>query len=61
MTQVYPDILTLLKEKIDPSKVHSFIADSEIVAFDTQNNRILPFQVLMTRKKKDVDESSLKV
>ena len=60
MTQVYPDILKLLKEKIDPSKVTSFIADSEIVAYDTVNNRILPFQVLMSRKKKAVDLSKLK-
>lgn len=60
MTTVYPDILKLLKEKIDPSKASSFIADSEIVAYDVANNRILPFQVLMSRKKKAVDLSSLK-
>ncbi len=61
MTQTYPDILKLLKEKIDPNKVTSFIADSEIVAFDTQNKRILPFQTLMSRKKKDVKQEDLKV
>ena len=61
MTNIYPDILKLLKEKIDPSKVQSFIADSEIVAFDTQHNKILPFQVLMSRKKKEVSLSELKV
>jgi DNA ligase-1 len=60
MTQIYPDVLKLLKEKIDPTKVTSFIADSEIVAYDVQNNRILPFQVLMGRKKKKVDLSKLK-
>jgi DNA ligase-1 len=61
MTLMYPDILTLLKEKIDPEKVTSFIADSEIVAYDVQKNRILPFQVLMSRKKKNVKETSVKV
>ena len=61
MTEKYPDIIRLLKENIDREKVDDFIADSEIVAFDGKTNKILPFQVLMTRSKKNVTESNVKV
>lgn len=61
MTEKYPDIIKLLKENIDTEKVTDFIADSEIVAFDTNTKRILPFQILMTRSKKNVTVQNVKV
>lgn len=61
MTSNYPDIIKLLKDNIDTNSISNFIADSEIVAFDQKTNRILPFQVLMTRGKINVTNSNIKV
>ena len=52
MTDQYPDIVTFVKENF--AGLGSFILDSEIVAIDAERNRILPFQVLSTRRRKDV-------
>jgi DNA ligase-1 len=41
--------------------VKSCILDSEIVAFDVDSGKILPFQTLSTRKRKDVDAKNIQV
>lgn len=60
MTSIYPDVCTLLQNHIDKEKITDFIADSEIVAIDPNTNRILPFQVLMQRSKKNVTNKNVK-
>ncbi|EDW45301.1 GM13668 [Drosophila sechellia] len=59
-TAKYPDLIArstgLLK-----GDVKSYIIDSEIVAWDVERKQILPFQVLSTRKRKNVDIEEIKV
>ncbi|CRG97429.1 DNA ligase I, putative [Plasmodium gallinaceum] len=60
MTEKYPDVIQIVKDQIVSSATECII-DSEVVAFDTENKKILPFQVLTTRKRKDVDIENIKV
>lgn len=57
ITQKYPDIFSLFTTSLSSiaPNAESFILDGEVVAFDTKNKTILPFQTLMTRKRKDVE------
>ncbi|XP_018325422.1 DNA ligase 1 isoform X2 [Agrilus planipennis] len=59
-TTKYPDIVSRL-ETIKGENVKSFILDCEVVAWDTANKTILPFQILSTRKRKDAVEENIKV
>lgn len=60
MSQRYPDLLSGASEFAGKS-VTSFILDCEAVAWDRVEKKILPFQVLSTRKRKDVEEGEIKV
>jgi DNA ligase-1 len=61
-TQKYPDIVSRIPHVIKPdAKVTSFIMDAEAVAWDVAKKEILPFQVLSTRKRKDVNEGEITV
>lgn len=59
-TEKYPDIIARCKSFVK-EKVKSFIIDSEIVAWDINQKQILPFQVLSTRKRKNVEIDNIKV
>ncbi|OWB76108.1 hypothetical protein B5S32_g257 [[Candida] boidinii] len=62
MTERYPDLVGVINElkKLNPD-IKSMVLDSECVAWDKQESKILPFQVLSTRKRKDVQENEIKV
>nr|XP_018908755.1 PREDICTED: DNA ligase 1 isoform X2 [Bemisia tabaci] len=59
-TSKYPDIISRLKAALGP-EVKSCVLDTESVAWDRENKKIMPFQVLSTRKKKDANEADIKV
>lgn len=67
MSERYPDLISIIKDFInensngEDSNIKLMILDCEAVAWDRQVNKILPFQVLSTRKRKDVDEKDIKV
>ncbi|KAM9038474.1 DNA ligase 1 isoform 1-T2 [Sarcophilus harrisii] len=56
----YPDVISRVPKMKRPSVV-SCILDSEAVAWDRAKKQIQPFQVLSTRKRKEVDESDIQV
>lgn len=62
LTDKYPDLVVALPNVIHP-KVKTCILDCEIVAFDVASEKILPFQILSTRKRKNVlvDDVQVKV
>ncbi|CAD25151.1 DNA LIGASE [Encephalitozoon cuniculi GB-M1] len=55
-TEKYPDLMGLY----DVSD-RDFIVDGEIVAYNQKERRILPFQVLTTRKRKRVESNKIEV
>ncbi|XP_040280263.1 DNA ligase 1 [Bufo bufo] len=59
-TTKYPDIIARIPQ-VKKDTVKSCIFDSEAVAWDPQKKQIQPFQVLTTRKRKDVEASDIKV
>lgn len=59
-TGKYPDIISRIPKIKHPS-VTSFILDTEAVAWDREKKQIQPFQVLTTRKRKEVDASEIQV
>ncbi|KAG5841747.1 hypothetical protein ANANG_G00170070 [Anguilla anguilla] len=59
-TTKYPDIISRIPG-VKRESVRSCIVDAEAVAWDREKKQIQPFQVLTTRKRKDVDASEIKV
>ncbi|KLU88998.1 DNA ligase 1 [Magnaporthiopsis poae ATCC 64411] len=60
LSKKYPDILSKLHTWIKED-TKSFVLDCETVAWDVVEKKVLPFQQLMTRKKKDVKVEDVKV
>ncbi|KAM8927715.1 DNA ligase 1 [Pelodytes ibericus] len=59
-TSKYPDIISRIP-KVKKESVKSCIIDAEAVAWDPEKKQIQPFQILTTRKRKDVDAAEIKV
>jgi len=60
LSKKYPDILAKLNTWVK-EETKSFVLDCETVAWDVEEKKVLPFQQLMTRKKKDVKIEDVKV
>ncbi|OAA65734.1 DNA ligase (Polydeoxyribonucleotide synthase [ATP]) [Niveomyces insectorum RCEF 264] len=60
LSKKYPDILAKLPEWVKP-ETKSFVLDCETVAWDVVARKVLPFQQLMTRKRKDVKIADVKI
>ena len=60
MTETYPDIVEFVLTSTSPD-VKNFIIDSEIVAIHPETQRILPFQTLSTRSRKNVDKNAIEI
>ncbi|KAF1994588.1 ATP-dependent DNA ligase [Amniculicola lignicola CBS 123094] len=60
LSRKYPDILGRLPTWVKQG-TKSFVLDCETVAWDKVEKKVLPFQQLMTRKKKDVKIEDVKV
>lgn len=60
MTQKYPDVIKVVQDTLCDS-VESCIIDSELVAYDQTSGKILPFQILSTRAKKNVAVEDIKI
>ncbi|KAL9590311.1 MAG: hypothetical protein Q9203_000883 [Teloschistes exilis] len=62
LSKKYPDILAKLNTWVK-KETKSFVLDCETVAWDVVQKQLLPFQTLMTRKRKDVkaDDVTVKV
>ncbi|XP_038608622.1 DNA ligase 1 isoform X1 [Tachyglossus aculeatus] len=59
-TARYPDVIARVP-KMKKASVTSCILDTEAVAWDRDRKQIQPFQVLTTRKRKEVDAAEIKV
>jgi len=60
LSKKYPDVLAKLHTWVK-ADTKSFVLDCESVAWDVAEKKVLPFQQLMTRKKKDVKIEDVKV
>jgi len=60
MTEKYPDVIKVIQDTLCDG-VESCIIDSELVAYDQNSGKILPFQVLTTRGRKNIKVEDIKV
>jgi DNA ligase-1 len=60
MSVKYPDLIEHMQKAIK-EETKSFVLDAEAVAWDKEEGKILPFQELSKRKRKDVKAEDIKV
>lgn len=58
-TEKYPEVPIFVKEACQ--NVESFVLDSEVVAYNSKTNQLVPFQILSTRKKTEESAETAKV
>lgn len=62
LTPKYPDLVAKIPSALKKDyRKASFIIDAEAVAYDVEKRKILPFQELQGRKRKDVDAATITV
>lgn len=59
-TEKFPDVV-VVASRVKKPNVTSFVLDCELVAYDRKKQKILPFQILTTRARKNVVMSEIKV
>ncbi|KAH6791822.1 DNA ligase 1 [Perilla frutescens var. hirtella] len=59
-TGKFPDVVAAIT-RLKKSSVASFVLDCELVAYDREKQKILPFQILSTRARKNVVMNEIKV
>jgi DNA ligase 1 len=57
----YPEVPIFVEEAAKGSNVESFVLDAEVVAYNPQTGKLVPFQVLSTRKKTEESAATAKV
>ena len=62
-TEKFPEVPGFVKESCETTGVTSFVMDSEVVAYNSETDKLVPFQVLSTRKREmgENEEASVKV
>jgi len=60
MTITYPDVVEAMQINV-PDNIDNCIIDAELVAYDLQKEKILPFQAMTHRSKKNVTADDLKI
>ncbi|XP_063901277.1 DNA ligase 1-like [Zophobas morio] len=60
-TQKFPDIIARVNKIKKDETIRSFILDCEAVAWDASKRELLPFQVLSTRKRKEVEAQAISI
>lgn len=60
MTEKYPDVIKVVQETLAEG-VENCMIDSELVAYDQTTKKILPFQILSTRGRKNIAVEDVKV
>ena len=60
MSKKYPDLVEQLPRCVKES-AKSFVLDAEAVAFDVKEDKLMPFQELSKRKRKDVKVEDVQV
>jgi DNA ligase-1 len=61
MSVKYPDMVEQLPRAIKKEVTRNFVLDAEAVGWDRVNKRILPFQELSKRKRKEVKASEITI
>jgi DNA ligase-1 len=59
-SEKYPDVIEVVRSALKPG-VTDCIIDAEVVAYDPANKKILPFQKLTTRARKNVSADAVQV